>query len=186
MRKVMNTQDFWDLIDKTRSASAGNSDKQAELLVGELAKLSEVEILGYQEILDDLQDEAYIAELWEVAYILEMGCGDDGFMDFRAWLIGQGKDVFDKALADPESLVDLVEPGQETKSAALLYVGLHAYEQKTAKGGETMPRTKGFKPRPKLKGIPSKDEDSMLKRFPKAKEKFWDWWLNHMDKWLQS
>jgi uncharacterized protein DUF4240 len=180
----MNRKEFWELIDKTRSASGGDHHKQAELLVGELAKLSEAEILDYQEILDDLKDEAYIAELWEVAEILDMGCGDDGFMDFRAWLIGQGKEVFDKALVNPESLVDFVEPGQATKSEALLYVALEAYELSTGKDIQTMPRR--IKPRPTLKGKHSKDEDSMLKRFPKAKEKFWDWWSNNMDKWFES
>ena len=180
----MDTKEFWNLIDKTRSSGGGDHHKQAKLLVDELAKRSEVEILDYQEILDDLQDEAYIAELWEVAYILDMGCGDDGFMDFRAWLIGQGKDVFDKALADPESLVDYVEVGQNTKSESLLYVAQDAYELKTRRSAGFMPRRS--KPRPQLKGTHAEGEDAILERFPKAKEKFWDWWLNHMDQWLQS
>ena len=182
----MEVKEFWELIDKTRSASSGNHRKQAELLVAELTKLTETEILNYQEILDDLQDKAYIAELWEVAYILDMGCGDDSFMDFRAWLIGQGKDIFDKALVNPESLVDYVEPGQETQSESLLYVAFEAYELNTNRSSETMPRIRSFKSRPKLKGIPSKNEDEMLKRFPKAAAKFWNFWLNNMDKWFQS
>jgi hypothetical protein len=180
----MEVKDFWELIDKTRSASSGDHHKQAELLVAELTKLTETEILNYQEILDDLQDESYIAELWEVAYILDMGCGDDGFMDFRAWLIGQGKDIFDKTLVNPESLVDFVELGQETKSEALLYVAQHAFELRTGKSAEFMPKPR--KPSPQLKGTHAKDEKAILERFPKAREKFWNWWLNNMDKWFQS
>jgi len=182
----MEVKEFWKLIDETRLASGGDHRKQAELLIAALAKLTEAEIIDYQEILDNLQDEAYIAELWEVAYILDMGCGDDDFMDFRAWLIGQGKDIFDKALDSPESLVEFVEPGQETKSESLLYVAFEAYELNTNKSSETMPRIRSFKSRPKLKGIPSKNEDEMLKRFPKVTAKFWNFWLNNMDKWFQS
>ena len=126
---------------------------------------------SYQSILDDLKDEAYIAELWEIAYIMDGGCGDDGFMDFRAWLIGQGKTVFEKALANPESLVDIVEAGQETKSEALLYVAMEAYENKTGKDVDAMPIRK--KPLPELIGELSQDEGSKLARFPKATEKFW-------------
>ena len=179
----MKVKEFWMLIDETRLASGGDHHKQAELLITALTKLTEAEILDYQEILDNLQDEAYIADLWVMASILDgVGCGDDGFMDFRAWLIGQGKDVFEKALTDPENLVDYVEPGQETASEALLYVAMEAYELKTGKSAETMLSTRQFKPSPQLKGTLPKDEDSMLKRFPKAKEKFWIWWLNNKNR----
>src|SRR5687767_3645789 len=107
----MNVEQFWKLIEKTHQNSNGAPDKQAELLIDELAKLSETDILSYQSILDDMVDKAYIGELWDVAFIMASGwgCSDDGFMDFRAWLIGQGQVVFEKALSDPESLVDIVE-----------------------------------------------------------------------------
>jgi hypothetical protein len=183
----MNRTEFWELIDRTRLDSGEDSDKQAELLVAELSKLSEQEILDYQEILDDLEDEAYIAELWDVAHIIAWGCSDDDFMDFRAWLIGQGRDIFENALVNPESLVDLVEVGQKITSEDLLYVAMQAYELRTGKGIETMPRPKRFnRPDPQLKGISSKDEDSRLKRFPKAAAKFWVWWQNNKDKWFLS
>ena len=180
----MKRKEFWELIGTTHSASKGDPDRQAELLVYELIRLPEAEIIDYQEILDDLQAEAYIAELWEMAYILDMGCSDDGFMDFRAWLIGQGKDIFEKALADPNSLVDVVEVGQITKSMALLYVAQHAYELKAGSDDATIPSR--IRPSPQLKGTPSEDEAAILERFPRATTKFWNWWLNNMDKWFQS
>ena len=183
----MNRTEFWELIHKTRLSSGKDSDKQAELLVAELSKLSEREILDYQEILDDLQDEAYIAELWDVADIIAWGCGDDDFMDFRAWLIGQGRDVFENTLVNPESLVDLVEVGQKITSEDLLYVAMQVYELRTGKGIETMPKTRRFISNPQLlKGISSKDEDARLKRFPKATAKFWVWWQNNKDQWSLS
>jgi hypothetical protein len=121
----MDTEQFWKLIEKTHQDTQGDPRKQADLLVDELAKLSEANILSYQSILDDLVDEAYIAELWDVAFIMASGwgCSDDGFMDFRGWLIGQGQDVFEKALSDPESLVDLVEFGQETQWRSFVCCG---------------------------------------------------------------
>ena len=180
----MNTKEFWELIDKTLRASGGDHHKQAEFLVAELTNRSEAEILDYHSILDDLMDEAYIAELWDLAYVIDLGCGDDGFMDFRAWLIGRGKDVFDRALVDPESLVDLVGLREPTKSEALLYVAQEAYELKTGKDPLTMP--KRAKPLPELKGTHAGDEDAMLARFPKATEKFWNYWMNHLDEWFNT
>lgn len=173
----MDKKQFWELIEKTRQMSNSDPNEQANLLVVELTVLSESEILSFQAILDELQDEAYIAELWEMAYIVGGGCSDDGFMDFRAWLIGQGKNVFEKALADPESLVDVVEVGQETQVEALLYVAMNAYGLTTGKDIDTMP--KRVKPLPELKGKLHQNEDSILARFPKATEKFWQWWQHY-------
>lgn len=171
----MNVEQFWKLIEKTHQISNGAPDKQAELLIDELAKLSEADILSYQSILDDMKDKAYIAELWDVAFIMASGwgCSDDGFMDFRAWLIGQGREVFEKGLSDPESLVDIVEFGQETQWEELLYVAMYAYERGTHKDMATMPNTRQGKPQPELKGTFVKNLEERLARFPKATAKFW-------------
>jgi hypothetical protein len=171
----MDVVQFWKLIEKTHQNSQGAPRKQADLLIDELAKLSEAEILSYQSILEDLVDKAYIAELWDVAFILASGwgCGNDGFEYFRAWLVGQGKDIYEKALSDPESLVDVVEFGQETQWEVLLAVAIEAYELSTHKDMATMPTTRGDKPRPELKGTTSKSVEEHLARFPKAAAKFW-------------
>ena len=171
----MDVEQFWKLIEKTHQISQGAPRKQANLLIDELAKLSETEILSYQSILYDLMDKAYIAELWDVAYIMASGwgCSDDGFEYFRAWLIGQGQAVFEKALSDPESLVDVVEFGQETQWEVLLAVALEAYELSTHKDMATMPSTWLDKPRPELKGTYVKGVEEKLARFPKATAKFW-------------
>jgi hypothetical protein len=44
--------------------------------------------------------------LWAAAYLIEGGC-DDGFMDFRAGLMLQGRTAFEAAVADPDSLAGL-------------------------------------------------------------------------------
>ena len=166
----MDTPTFWELIDKTREASGGDQEKQRELLIGALAQLPESDIFAWDDIFDDLMDKAYIAELWEVAYIIGCGCGDDGFTDFRAWLIGQGKDIYEKVLADPESLVDIIESGKEEQAGAssLWYVVIGAYELKT---GMDMP--KRLRPNPELKGTSAPNEAAILPRFPKATARFW-------------
>ena len=172
----MDVEQFWKLIEKTHQNSQGAPQKQADLLVDELVKLSEADILSYQSILDDLTNKAYIAELWDVAFILASGwgCSDDGFLDFRGWLIAQGKDVYEKALSDPESLVDIVEFGQETQWEVLLYVAIEAYEQSTHKDiFETISSNRRNNPRPELKGTTSKSVEEHLARFPKAAAKFW-------------
>ena len=51
------------------------------------------------------RDAAYKYGLWTAAGIMmEAGCSDDSFSDFRMWLIAQGKEVYLNALKDPDSL----------------------------------------------------------------------------------
>jgi hypothetical protein len=136
----MNISEFWQLTEATKAASGSDDQKQAELLIEELCKLAVQDILDYDYFHRGLMHQAYRRKLWDVCYIINGAwCSDDGFSDFRAWLIGQGQSIFERAIEDPESLVEVVEPLQETTSEALTYVGWMAYERKTGQDMNTMP-----------------------------------------------
>ena len=167
----MNIKEFWKLIDKTREASGGSISKQSDLLIEALAQLPVDEILDYETIMYDLMDNAYDAALWDAAYIIGCGCGDSGFSDFRAWLIAQGQDVYYSALANPESLVDLIDVDEDAQEGALLYVVMAAYEQKT--GHEIPLDPFKFREPPVLKGT-HWPEKTKKDRFPKLAAKFGD------------
>ena len=78
-------------------------------------------------------DAAYKYGLWTAASVMEKhGCSDDGFIDFRAWLVGQGKAVYMAALKDPDSLAN-APPYQESEFDGLAYAGGVAYEQLTGR-----------------------------------------------------
>ena len=53
-----------------------------------------------------MMDSAYCWSLWGAAYVINGGCSDDPFVDFRASLISRGRQVFERALSDPDSLAD--------------------------------------------------------------------------------
>lgn len=46
-------------------------------------------------------------QLWAAGYLINDGCSDDGFEYFRAWLIAQGREVFERVVADPDALAGL-------------------------------------------------------------------------------
>jgi hypothetical protein len=102
-------QDFWELIEHTRLASDGVIGRQAELLVKHLVERSMSDIVRFGELYIKFERQAYQRELWAAAYVICGGCGDDGFSDFCYWLIAQGKSIYDDALRDPETLVDLID-----------------------------------------------------------------------------
>ncbi|WP_079185073.1 DUF4240 domain-containing protein [Streptomyces uncialis] len=79
------------------------ADRVAELLAERPAE----HISAAQQVLWDLMAESYRAPLWAAAYTVNGGCSDDGFDYFRAWLIGQGREVFERVVADPDALAGL-------------------------------------------------------------------------------
>ena len=174
----MEITGFWELIDKTRDAANGSAEKQSELLTLELAKLPAEEIISFERIFDELKDHAYLGNLWDAAIIIMNGCGDDGFQEFREWLVGRGKDAYENALKDPETLVNVLEIG-EPIFPTLLSPAMEAYEKVTGKDMPPMPR-----PWAELQDRPTINIDAeeaellaeMSRRFPKLTFKFWEWW----------
>jgi hypothetical protein len=172
---TLNDEKFWELIEDTKVKSNGDSNLQVELLIDRIAQMSLANIFEYERIFDKFHDLAYRSDLWAAAFIINGGCGDDGFMDFRAWLIAQGKQIYDEALRDPETLVDVVE-GEDDEFGRLGYAFLekmnyiprYAYEKKT---GESMPLFPGSHLRPDLVGE-IWDEDTFYEMYPKLAAKF--------------
>jgi hypothetical protein len=168
----MDIDEFWKLIDITRQAADGDVSKQADLLVEILVKRPLDQILAYGAIMDDLIDNAYDAALWDAADIIGCGCSDDGFWEFRGWLIAHGKQVYENAINDPESLLNLIDVDKDAKDGYLHNVSWTAYEQKT---GQSMLLNdkRDRPPRPELKGEHWPEEDRNA-RFPKLAAKFGD------------
>jgi Protein of unknown function (DUF4240) len=91
-----------------------------------------------------LMVESYRWELWGAAELLNGGASGDGFEYFRAWLIAQGRAVYEAAMRDPDSLAehpavrDQDPPPGGFESEDMLDVVGRAYEFATA-GGAAAP-----------------------------------------------
>src|SRR5438876_10370022 len=101
----MTLDDFWKTIDDARQASIKLVDIPAHL-VDVLSKMEEREIIDYGSHFQDCMHRSYDANLWLGAVVVLGGCGDDKFTDFRCWLVAQGREAFELALADPDSMAD--------------------------------------------------------------------------------
>jgi hypothetical protein len=171
----MDPRQFWQLIEKSKSASEGDCDRQADALTLVLLELPATEIMAFNRLFDQYADQAYRNDLWAAAYIIQGGCSDDGFENFRRWLIGQGEAVYTAALRDPEGLFSVVTahlgdaaflrfegaPFLRFECEQLGYVADQAYERKT---GSEMPRS----PRPQAELIGEDwDEEDLPAMFPK-------------------
>ena len=129
----MNKEQFWRIVEDVRS-STDPRDQGAILfaLQEQLRKLPSEEIMEWQEIFQFYDDAAYRDELWAASGAMGAHCSDDGFMDFRSWLISQGRDVYMAALRDPESLAEVDTEGQSLNFEEYAYVAPKAYAQRRA------------------------------------------------------
>jgi hypothetical protein len=140
----MTRDQFWTIVDQVKGA------KEPEVAIAKLLrKLTPPELLSYQEHFDTLFREAYRWNLWGAAYIMGGGCSDDGFIDFRYGLIAMGREMYESALEDPDSLAQHRIEG-EISNELFGYAATEAYEELT--GEEDMPRMAPPKRPPKPSG----------------------------------
>ena len=129
----INKESFWDLIHEAKNACGQDMDAMLANLKDRLVSMGPTQAQNFHDIIHAYEDLADKFGLWDAAGIMkEYGCSDDGFIDFRAWLIAQGREVYFAALADPDSLADVVPYG-DCRFEQLSYVGDYAYEQLTGK-----------------------------------------------------
>lgn len=119
----MDKTKFWQIIDSACGSDAARSEEWYSHLRAELKKLPSDEIVEWNHTFDRLADEAYKVDLWGAAYLINGGASDDGFYYFRCWLIGMGRQVFEAALQNPDSLADVAKP--DMIAEAEIYAAAH-------------------------------------------------------------
>ena len=88
-----------------------------------LKKLEADEIVQWNHLFDQLAKEAYTVDQIAACNLINGGAGDDGFYYYRCWLIGMGQEVYENALASPDSLADVVSGDYE--AWAEIYAAAH-------------------------------------------------------------
>lgn len=129
----INKDSFWKLIQSAKETCGQDMDAMMDFLKDRLVSMGPEQAQNFHDILHAYEDLADKFGLWDAAGVMKgYGCSDDGFIDFRAWLIAQGRDVYLSALADPDSLAEVIPYG-DCCFETLSYVGDYAYEQLTGK-----------------------------------------------------
>jgi hypothetical protein len=126
----MDTEEFWDIVETARSRTTQEHPCD-EALVDLLARRSLQEILDYEERFDAMSGALNRWDVWAAAYLIAGGCSDDGFTDFRAGLIAQGREWYERAVAAPDSLADHPEVAAANVGAlfqeSVNYAAVRAY-----------------------------------------------------------
>src|ERR1041384_7881279 len=105
----MDNATFWKLIeDAQRKDVDGWIELDHNALIDSLAQFPAEDIQEFSRLLFRTKANAYRADLWDAAILVECICSDDSFDDVQNWLIVQGREIYEKVLSDPDNLADIV------------------------------------------------------------------------------
>lgn len=105
--ELMPEDQFWQIVHSTFSQAKGNFRDQQEVLKQILRSMPAEDIMLFDNRFRSLRGKAYDWSLWGAIYTIHGGCYEDHFLEFRAWLIAQGRDFYYRTLENPETLVEL-------------------------------------------------------------------------------
>jgi len=128
---TMDDKRFWDIIAVACKHDCEGDwlDLWAEPLVEELKKLPPEDIVRFDHWFDEKTDALYTVNHWGAAYLINGGASDDGFYYWRCWVVGMGKQIYDAALANPDSLADVVDPTKDYYEAEIYGSARSAWEE---------------------------------------------------------
>ena len=166
-RKPVNDGSFWTLIDCIRAQCKGDRDLMEKDLSARLRSMCADEIANFARSFRAEMDRANHWNILGPAMIIGCSQSEDGFTDFRSWLIFQGKQTFERVLHDPDSLADIPvdDPLEEwymecDYQPALIFKEISGQDLELDEPGTY------------VSGEPLEDQEDLAKRFPRLWEKF--------------
>ena len=178
----MTEPEFWAHVRAARPRRY-DPEAHADALAARLARLPEGDILDFVHHWEGASARAYRRDLWGAAYLVNGGCSDDGFQYFRWWLILQSREGYEAALADPDTLAEVLDG--ETDVEAEVAPGMDAWFAATGTrvgdtGYEAFNRALLFR-HPKRPALPPlaprwdfDDDAEVRRRFPRLAAAYLD------------
>jgi hypothetical protein len=155
---------FWELIDAARVADDETNRLDFEDLEARLQSFRCDQIIEWSKLLSSKLKQANTSDIWGAGYLIDGGLGPECFGYFRAWLITQGKEFFERFIHSPYEQALLIDPNTDICGEDLLRVAEHACK---ALGSELPPNAC-----PDLKPItPEWDEDQLIEQHPELWER---------------
>lgn len=106
----MNDDAFWQFVNECGASPAADANTFVTAWKATINRLSPDELVELNSALANNLRRACTWDLWGIAYIMNGGCTDSGFLYFRQWLISRGRALFEAALQNPDELASLTPP----------------------------------------------------------------------------
>ncbi len=106
----MDTARCWEIVEAARCEAGPGwpdlDDRLENALVERLVELPVPELIAFEARFAELQRGLDRPDVYLAAYLIGHGCSDDTFTDFRAGLVGLGRDWYERVMTDPDQLAD--------------------------------------------------------------------------------
>ena len=166
----MDAERFWAIVDSIEPTVADDPEAFDEELADELAELPAEEVVAFGNLWTAHANRAFTWDLWGAAWLLRGDAFDWGFSSFRDRLIALGRTVYERTLADPDSLVDVPvdwRDGDEDGDVWLSLAAGAAYERLT--GEDIVDAEPAEEPEPdEPAGEPWATADELAVRLPRT------------------
>src|SRR5262245_34632186 len=98
-------------VERAGGANPGRDEDEpgdaiAEELVTRLAALGTDSAISFDAHLHRAHDVLNRWDVWAAAYLINGGCSDDSFIDFKLGIVTLGREWHQRVVADPDSLAD--------------------------------------------------------------------------------
>lgn len=127
----MNRSEFWQLIDDLIIKTSGDLDLFEERLDDHLSSRSGEEILDFATHFAQLLADTCTSDIHGAALIIGCGNSEDGFLDFRRWIVLQGRSSFEQIMRDPDWLGDYAPQSDPIDHWYSEYDPMFVYEKVT-------------------------------------------------------
>ncbi|WP_256967987.1 DUF4240 domain-containing protein [Streptomyces sp. CS227] len=104
----MDDETFWNVIERSRE-QARHPDERLSWLCRHLAGLPVPTVLQFQTCLDRVLAPTFTWDLWAAADRISGRCSDVSFFSFRLWLVGLGRDTYERVARDSDAPADVPE-----------------------------------------------------------------------------
>jgi hypothetical protein len=134
----MTEQLFWNIIEESFNETGGqlfkDSEARSESIIRQLDNLSREDLILFNRHFETKVVEADHYNVMALLFIIEGSVTDDPYLYFRCELVGQGRNVFENAIKDTDSLSGILAPDIYLQSEYFMKLADKAYLKKFGEG----------------------------------------------------
>ena len=130
IRAKIDEVKFWQIIEEAKKGANGKYEFNYQLN-NILGCYSSNQSKSFQRILLKRLTELDHWEVWDLAYIIRGGCGDDQFIDFKLWVISQGEKFYKQIVALDFSNISSNDIDEDPLNEELMYIAPNIYSEKS-------------------------------------------------------
>jgi hypothetical protein len=165
-----NTAMFWRWIAETRKAAHNDTAGQSELLKDRLDHSSARRITTFERVRHGFDVRAFTMKLWAAAIVIQDGCDEQCFDDFRGYVISLGRVPYENSMRNPDSLASVAKNADQGDWENADNVAPDAYSHVT--GGDYPYGNSALAGRPRGKSFNHTYGPALARSFPRLAARF--------------